>query len=157
MLDLPPAVLVFLVAMLPFLELRGAIPLGIGQGVPPLEAYILAVLGNLVPVVFLLYLLGPLEQRLRFIQIFDRFFEHLFHRTRHKHSEKVDRYGALMLVPFVAVPLPVTGAWTAVAIAYVFNLKKRYAFPAIVTGVVIAGLVVTLATIGAINGLSAII
>jgi uncharacterized membrane protein len=153
MFDLPPRMVVFLAAMLPFSELRGAIPLAIGQyGIGPAEAYVLGVVGNLVPVVFLLFLLGPLERRLRFIKVFDLFFDHLFSRTRKKHSERIDRYGALGLVTFVAIPLPITGAWTGVAAAYVFNIKKRYAFPAIAAGVLLAGVVVTFATLGVING-----
>ncbi len=153
MYDLPPRLIVFVAAMLPFSELRGAIPLAIGQyGISPVESYALAVLGNLVPVVFLLYFLGPIEQRLRFIQVFDHFFDHLFHRTRKKHSERIDKYGALGLITFVAIPLPVTGAWTGVAVAYVFDIKKRYAFPAITLGVLIAGIIVTLLTQGVLNG-----
>jgi uncharacterized membrane protein len=153
MLDLPPSVLVFITAMLPITELRGAIPIAIGQyNLNPLEAFVLGVLGNLVPVVFLLHFLGPIEQRLRIIQVFDRFFDHLFHRTRKKHSERMDRYGAIGLVTFVAIPLPVTGAWTGVAAAYVFDIKKRYAFPAITLGVIIAGIIVTLLTHGVVNG-----
>ena len=153
MFDLPPRLIVFIVAMLPFSELRGAIPLAIAEySMTPAEAYLLGVMGNLVPVVFLLYFLGPIEQRLRFIKVFDRFFESLFHRTRRKHSERIDRYGALGLVTFVAIPLPVTGAWTGCAAAYVFGIQKRYSFPAIVLGVVIAGLIVTSLTHGVVNG-----
>ncbi len=153
MFNLPPQLIVFVAAMLPFSELRGAIPLAIGQyGISPVEAYFLGVLGNLVPVIFLLHFLGPIEQRLRFIKVFDRFFDFLFHRTRKKHSERMDKYGALGLVTFVAIPLPVTGAWTGVAAAYVFNIKNRYAFPAIALGVLIAGIIVTLLTQGVVNG-----
>jgi uncharacterized membrane protein len=153
MFDLPPWLIVFVAAMLPFSELRGAIPMAMSTfDLSPLEAYFLGVGGNLVPVVFLLHFLGPIERRLRFIKIFDRFFDHLFHRTRKKHSEQIDRYGALGLVTFVAIPLPVTGAWTGVAAAYVFDIKKRYAFPAITLGVIIAGIIVTLLTHGVVNG-----
>jgi len=148
-----PRMMVFLVAMLPFSELRGAIPLAIGEyGMSPLESLALALAGNLVPVLLLLHLLGPIERRLRFIGLFDRFFESLFQRTRRRHSERMQRYGALGLVTFVAIPLPVTGAWTGVAIAYVFGIKKRYAFPAIASGVVLAGAIVTLGTLGVLKG-----
>lgn len=154
MFDLPPRIVVILAAMLPFSELRGAIPLAIKvYELTPIEAFLLGVAGNIIPVVFLLYFLGPLEKRLRIIKVFDRFFESLFHRTRKKHSERIDRYGALALVTFVAIPLPITGAWTGVAVAYVFDIEKRYAFPAIVAGVLLAGIVVTLATLGVINGI----
>jgi uncharacterized membrane protein len=101
----------------------------------------------------MLHLLGPLEKRLRFINAFDKFFDHLFHRTHRKHSDRIDKYGALGLATFVAIPLPVTGAWTGVAAAYVFEIQKKYAFPAIVLGVTVAGVIVTLLTIGVVNGI----
>lgn len=154
MFNLPPSAIVFIVAMLPLSELRGAIPMAMGRyGFSPIEAYILGVTGNITPVFFLLFLLGPLERRLRVIEVFDRFFDHLFTRTRKNHGDRFDRYGALGLATFVAVPLPLTGAWSGVVAAYVFNIKKRYAFPAIVLGVLLAGVLVTLSTNAIVNGM----
>jgi uncharacterized membrane protein len=100
----------------------------------------------------LLLFLGRVESYLRsWFSIFDSFFSWLFSRTRRRTKDKVEKYGALGLVPFVALPLPVTGAWTGVAAAYVFGIKFRYAFPAIALGVVIAGVIVTLASLGALS------
>jgi uncharacterized membrane protein len=84
---------------------------------------------------------------LRRYSIFDRFFNWLFARTR-RYDSKIEKYGALGLAPFVAIPLPVTGAWTACAVAFVFGIRCRYAFAAILAGVIIAGLIVTLSCMG---------
>ncbi|MBS1263270.1 MAG: hypothetical protein MAG715_00444 [Methanonatronarchaeales archaeon] len=149
-LGLPPEVTVLIIAATPVFELRGAIPVAIGHyALSPLRAYSLGVLGNLIPVVPLLLFLesgsGLLRRRSRF---FDRFFSWLFERTHRNHSERFDRYGALALLPFVAVPLPVTGAWTGCAAAFVFGVSFRYAFPAIALGVALAGVVVTAVSVG---------
>lgn len=133
---------------LPISELRGAIPVAIGvYGMDPLSAYALAVFGNLLPVVPLLLFLGPVSDWLRRYRLFDIFFTWLFARTRRNHNERFEKYGILALTLFVAVPLPVTGAWTGCAAAFVFGIKFRHAFPAILAGVLIAGVVVTLVTL----------
>lgn len=148
----PPEAAVFFVATTPVLELRGAIPLGVlYYSMSPLEAFAWAFAGNLVPVVLLLYLLEPVSIYLRrHSELFDRFFDWLFGRTRYRVEAQYRRYGALALTPLVAVPLPVTGAWTACAAAFVFGVPKRYAFPAISAGVFVAGVVVTSAVTGGI-------
>jgi uncharacterized membrane protein len=79
-----------------------------------------------------------------------RFFNWWFARTR-KHSEIVEKYEALGLMLFVAIPLPMTGAWSGCVAAYLLGIKFRYAFPAIVLGVGVAGVIVTMTTIGIIK------
>lgn len=134
---------VFLVAALPFIELRGAIPLALAFGLSPGRAFILAILGNLLPVLPLLLLFTTVSERLRVFPPVDMFLTWLHDRTVKK-SDKVERYGPLGLIFFTAVPLPTTGAWTASLAAILFRIKIRYAFPAIAFGVLIAGMVVTL-------------
>ncbi len=135
---------VFLTAWLPFIELRGAIPLGIKLGIDPIQVFILAVIGNIIPIIPILLLLNPVREFLiRNSQIMKRFFDWLYNRTIRK-SDQVDKYGALGLILFTAVPLPTTGAWTASFAAIIFKIKFKYAFPAIVAGVLLAGVVVTL-------------
>jgi uncharacterized membrane protein len=134
--------LIILTAALPVSELRGAIPLGISLGEGVLKTFCLAVLGNILPVAPLLVLLKPVSERLRYISFFRKFFNWLFERTRRK-SGLVQKYEAIGLILFVAIPLPVTGAWTGSVAASLFNLKFRLAFPAIIIGVVIAGIIVT--------------
>jgi len=141
---LPPSLVVLLISMTPISELRGGIPVGMGiYGMQASQAYIFGVLGNLVPVLPLLLLLEPVEKKLRRLHLFDMFFDRLFARTRRRMEASYEKYGALALMFFVAIPLPVTGAWTGCAAAYVFGIKFKHSFPAILAGVLIAGVVVT--------------
>lgn len=152
-LDLPPELTVFVIAATPIFELRGAIPVALGYfSMSPGKAVALSVAGNIAPVAPLLLFLGPVSDFLRKrSRAFDRFFDWLFERTHREHSARFDRYGALALLPLVAVPLPVTGAWTGCAAAFVFGVRFRYAFPAVSGGVGIAALIVTAVATGWIS------
>ena len=133
---------VFFTAGLPIVELRGAIPLAISLGIEPGKAYWLAVFGNVVPVIPLLLLLQPVRDLLiRYSALMERFFNWLDQRTLRK-SKQINKYGALGLILFTAIPLPTTGAWTASLAAILFKIRFRYAFPAIVAGILLAGVVV---------------
>ncbi|UGV40098.1 small multi-drug export protein [Methanococcoides orientis] len=139
---------------LPVSELRGAIPIAIGvYGIDPIDAYLLAIVGNMLPVIPLLLFLDPVSSFLRKFRIGDSFFNWLFTRTRQKHSQNMERYGTLALTLFVAVPLPVTGAWTGCAAAFVFGIKFRHAMMAIAAGVMISGIVVTLVTLAGMGAI----
>jgi len=141
-----------LLSALPIAELRGAIPIALTiYKMPVFSAYIFAVLGNIVPAIFLLLFLKPFSEYLRQLYYFDIFFEWLFKRTRRNTEKKFEKYGALFLLFFVAIPLPVTGAWTGSAAAFVLGIRFWFAFPAIAGGVMIAGVIVTLASLGIIN------
>ena len=133
---------VFFTAWLPIVELRGAIPLAISLGIEPGKAYWLAVLGNVVPVIPLLLLLQPVRALLiSHSALMERFFNWLDQRTLRK-SKQINKYGALGLILFTAIPLPTTGAWTASLAAILFKIRFRYAFPAIVAGILLAGVIV---------------
>lgn len=132
---------VIVLAAMPVSELRGSIPLALAMGFTPSKAYILSFIGNLIPVIPLLFLLQPIAYRLRHIKVFERFFDWLFERTRRKAS-LVEKFEAVGLILFVAIPLPITGAWTGCVAATLFKIRFRYAFIAILCGVAIAGLVV---------------
>ena len=139
---------VILTAMTPISELRGAIPLALFQlGMSPVQAYIYSVIGNMLPVIPLLLFLEPVSNWLRRYRSFDRFFDWLFARTR-RYNARMEKYGALGLASFVAIPLPVTGAWTGCAVAFVFGIRFKYAFPTILMGVLVAGVIVTLWSLG---------
>ncbi len=145
-----PEVSTFVVAMLPVFELRGAIPLALGLGLDPWQAYFLAVIGNIVPVIPLLLFLGPVSEYLRRFRAWDSFFNWLFARTR-KRSDLIEKLEVIGLIIFVAVPLPVTGAWTGTAAAFLFDIPFKHALPAIIAGVMIAGAIVTMASLGFIH------
>ncbi len=150
--SLPKEVVVLSMAMLPILELRGAIPWAVKYA-PSLSLasiYAYAVIGNFIPVIPLLLLLEPASNLLRKLSLFDRFFNWLFTRTR-KRGRIVERYEALGLALFVAIPLPVTGAWTGAVAAFIFGIRLRYAVISILAGIMTAGAVVILACKGVIG------
>lgn len=141
---------VILMAAMPVVELRGAIPLALTLGFTPGSALLLAVLGNLLPVAPLLLLLQPVRKFLeQNLSLFQRFFAWLDART-YKRSTQVEKYGMLGLVLLTAVPLPTTGAWTASLAAVLFKISFWPALIAISTGVVMAGILVTLLISGVI-------
>ena len=148
----PKEMVILVMAMLPIVELRGAIPWActFAPNVPWTTAYLFAVLGNFLPVIPILLLLGPVSQFLRRVRIFDKFFTWLFARTR-KRGRLVERYEAVGLAMFVAIPLPVTGAWTGALAAFIFGVRFRYALLSIIIGILIAGVIVTLACKGVIG------
>ena len=138
------AVKTFLLAMTPVGELRVALPMGIIiYDLNWKLALLVSVLGNLVPVVFLLLFLGPIFKWLsNNFSIFNKFFNWLFERTRKKTGSKIEKYGNIALISFVAIPLPLTGAWTGAIAAFLFGIKFKKAFPLIALGVLIAGIIV---------------
>jgi len=139
--NLPGEAVTVVLGALPVSELRGAIPVGIAFGFTPLKAYCLAFIGNVIPVIPLLFLLEPVSCWLRKFPFFKKFFDWLFVRTRKK-AGLVEKFEALGLILFVAIPLPVTGAWTGCVAATLFKVRFRYAFPAILAGIALAGCIV---------------
>ena len=151
----PKELTTVLIAMLPIAELRGAIPWAlasppVGGGLGWREAYLYAVIGNFLPVIPLLLLLEPLSSKLRRFDIFDRFFAWLFARTRRR-GKLIEQYEALGLILLVGIPRPVTGAWTGSVAAFLFGIHLKWALPAIFAGILLAGVVVTLASLGVIG------
>jgi len=146
---LPAWLITLAVAALPISEVRGAIPLAIGvYGYEPWQAYLLSVFGNLLPIIPLLLFLGPVSDYLRHFGWGDRFFSWLFARTRKKYIQEHENFGLTALVIFVAMPLPMTGAWTGCAIAFLLGFRFWPAFAAIAAGVLLAGIVVTATVVG---------
>ncbi|MCK4995001.1 MAG: small multi-drug export protein [Candidatus Omnitrophica bacterium] len=146
--NLSPQWIVVIVSAMPVSELRGAIPIGIMLGVTPVKVFVLAVFGNLIPVLPLLYFLEPVSERLRKFPFFKKFFDWLFERTRKK-SKIIEKYELLGLMLLVAIPLPMTGAWTGCIAASLLKLEKKFSFFAVGTGVAIAGVIVTILTLSA--------
>ena len=140
------------VAALPIFELRGAIPLGcqlLGMSAIG-KVYFLSFLGNLIPVLPLLLFFKYFFHHLENIKFIGRFFKWWFHRVERK-SKLVERWGFWGLVLFVAIPLPVTGAWTGTVAATLFEIKVKRAFLAISLGVAIAGVIVSLIVSGVVQ------
>jgi len=138
----PKEWVVMIVAALPISELRGAIPLGLFYGMSLSKAFWLSLIGNVSFVGPALFLLEPVSQRLRKFKIWAKFFDWVFERTKKK-AQTIQKYEALGLAIFVAIPLPMTGAWSGVIAASLFKIRFSYAFIAIVAGVIVAGLIVS--------------
>ena len=137
--------LVVFLSMLPISELRGGIPIAyFVYEYPIIWAFIICILANIFPVPFILKFFHIAEKWLRNYSSFARFFNWLDRRTRRRVNDKVDRYGALGLWAFVAIPLPVTGAWTGAFGAYIFDLDFKRSMASIIAGVLTAGIIVTL-------------
>ncbi len=149
--NIPPELATALIAMIPIAELRAAIPVAIaGFDLPVWSAYLWAVIGNIIPAIFIVLYLEPVANWLsRHFRFFEKFFRWLFHRTRERFTSQSARYGIFIgLMLFVAIPLPITGAWTGAAAAFLFGVPFRRAMAAIIAGVLIAGIIVSLTTVG---------
>ena len=149
-----PEVYVLLVADLPVVELRGAIPLGVALGLSPWESFLWALLWNLLVVPLALGLFPWAVGLATRVPLFARAWWALEARVRLKGEAQVQLLWALGLFLFVAVPLPGTGAWSGAVLAVVLGVRRRYDFPALALGVVAAGLLVLLLTGGTVHGLN---
>ena len=142
-------ILTFLVAMVPVVELRGAIPIGMGMGLTLWQAFILSFIGNLVPVPFIILFVRKIFAWLRQKwPKLDSFVSKLENKALSK-EDLVKKYEAWALFIFVAIPLPGTGAWTGALIAAMFNMRMKKAFPAIALGVLVAGIIISAVSYGA--------
>jgi len=141
----------FLISMVPVIELRGGLPYGITLGLPYPLALTAAVLGNMLPVPFIIVYIQRIFAWLRRIWAkFDGMVSSLEQRADRK-GDKVRRYGLLGLVILVAIPLPGTGAWTGALVAALLKMKLKDAVPAIFLGVLIAAAIMTAITFGVIH------
>ncbi len=142
--------LTFFTAMVPVLELRGAIPVGVAAGLPPAAACVAAILGNMVPVPFILLLVRRAFAWLRNTRLLGEKITAL-ERRAHLKGRVVRKYRLPGLVILVAIPLPGTGAWTGALVAALLDIRMRHALPAIFLGVVIAGVIITALTMGVVH------
>jgi len=133
--------------MIPVVELRGAIPVGAALGLDWPLSFVLSVMGNMVPVPFILIfmkrVIKSMKSTKRLKGIAERIEDHAI-----KKSKLVGNIEALGLIVFIAIPLPGTGAWTGAMIASLLNMRLRYAVICILIGVLLAGLIVTGITYG---------
>ena len=141
--------LTFLVAMVPVVELRGAIPFGVVRGLNLWTAIIASVLGNLVPVPFIiLFIRGIFAWMRAHMPKLDGLVTRM-EKKAEKNRAAVEKYAFWGLAILVAIPLPGTGAWTGALVAAMMEMRLKRAFPAIAIGVVIAGVIVSVVTYGA--------
>jgi len=137
-----------LISMIPVIELRGGVPAGVGLGLPIPAAFAAAVVGNMIPVPFVILFIRRIFKWVRVhIPRLGAFVDRIERRAYEK-SANVVRYQAWGLLLFVAIPLPGTGAWTGALIAALLDLRLKKAVPVIFVGVLIAGFITTAVTYG---------
>lgn len=152
-----PPVTVFIVSMLPVFELRGSIPVGINMfGMNWPSVWLISIIGNMVPIFFILLFFDWVARILSKIPIMKRLLDWLFERTRRR-SKLIEKYEELALILFVAIPLPITGAWTGSLAAYLLGLRFWHSILNIFIGVLIASIIVTtLSLMGKMGGIIAL-
>lgn len=139
----------FLMAMVPVIELRGAIPYGVVSGLSVPEAFLIAVIGNLLPIPVLVVFTRKVFEWLRTKSDWlDKLVKRLEAKAD-KNKALVERYEFFGLMLLVAIPLPGTGAWTGALVAAMLDMRLKRAMPAIIVGVLVAGIIVTTLTFGA--------
>ena len=141
---------VILVSAMPVFELRGGIPLALYLGFSPIESYVLALIGNLLPIPFIILFLNKIEFIIYKIEILNKPYSKIVERVERKKSI-VDKYGYFGLTIFVAIPLPVTGAWTGALLAFLLRMNPVKSITFISLGVATAGILVILASLGILN------
>ena len=144
---------VFLISILPIIELRGAIPAGCAMGLPWYSCFLLSIVGNLLPVPFILYLIEWALGIMKKIRYVDK-FAYWLEEKADKNKEKITKYATFGLLLFVGIPLPGTGAWTGALVASLLHMEKPRAMISIVGGVLLAGVIVTLISYGVLGFLT---
>lgn len=144
----------FIISMIPFIELRGSIIFGAAMGIPWQHAFLVSFLGNILPVPFLILLARPIFTWLKTTRLLAGFTQKVEDRLMKKADKvTVQKYSAVGLFLFVAIPLPGTGAWSGSLIAALLDVKMRYALPAVIAGVFAAGVIMTVASYGLLGAI----
>lgn len=144
---------VILTAAMPVIEMRGAIPVGISLGLSPIHATVISFLGSMIPVPFILFGIRPVFNYLKTTRPFRRLVEHLTDRSLNNNGHRIQKYGAWALVVIVAIPLPGTGVWSGSLAAALLDIRFKWAFPAILTGNLIAAAIIMSVSKGLLNAI----
>ena len=144
--------IVFIISMIPILELRGGLVAASLMNIDIVRAIGYCVIGNIIPVPFILLLITPIFNWLKRTELFRPMVEKLENRALGK-SEQIEKYQFWGLVLFVGIPLPGTGAWTGSLVASLLGIKFKKAFPAVLLGIVMATVIMSIASYGLLGAL----
>lgn len=153
MLSLKNYLWVFFLSMVPVLELRAAIPVGATLGLEWVANYLICVIGNMIPVPIILLFVRHVLEWMKKVPHLNKIAIWVENKAQ-KNTPKVQKYASLGLLIFVALPLPGTGAWTGALVAAMLDMRMKYAIPSIFCGVLIAGLIMSLASYGLVSFLT---
>ncbi len=144
---------VFFCSMIPIIELRGSIPMGATLQLPMIPTFLLSVVGNMLPVPFILLFIRHVLKWMNGVRHLDKVALWVEKKAQ-KNTVKVQRFATFGLVLFVGIPLPGTGAWTGALVAAFLDMRLKYSLPSIFCGVLIAGVIMTLVSYGFLSFLS---
>ena len=140
-------ILVFIISLMPILELRGGLIAAALLGVNPVESYIIAIIGNIIPVPFILWFINSILEWMRGRKKLSKIAKWLDKKVD-KRKGQIEKYGFWGLVLFVGIPLPGTGAWTGCLIASVLEMDRKKAFIATMSGIFMASIIMMLLSFG---------
>lgn len=142
-------ILVFIISLLPILELRGGLLAAALIGLDPVKSYIISIIGNALPVPFILLLITKILSWMKKskIKLFNKVANWLDEKVE-KHKGQIEKFGYLGVVLFVGIPLPGTGAWTGSLIASVLNMDRKKTFLAVMLGIFMASIIMMLLSFG---------
>ena len=146
--------IIFLVSMVPLIELRGAVPIAVGMNLPLLPSYIVCILGNMLPVPFIFFFARKVLEWGADKPVIGKFFTFCLekgHKGGKKLQEKAGRGLFVALLLFVGIPLPGTGAWTGALIASLLRIRFQKAFVAIFLGIIIATVIMSVLSYGVLG------
>ena len=145
-------ILIFIISMLPIIELRGGLIAASILKVSFVKAFIICFIGNIIPVPFILLLIEKIFNLLKKIKWFNKIITKLENKTLKK-KDQIEKYGYLGLLMFVGIPLPGTGAWTGSLLAVLLNLDKKKSFITISLGILLAGIIMSIISYGILGNL----
>ena len=144
--------IVFIISMLPILELRGGLIAAALLGLKGLPSFIICFIGNIIPIPFILWLITPIFDYLKKTKVFSGIVNKLENKAMSK-KEKIEKLQYIGLLLFVGIPIPGTGAWTGCLIAAMLNMNKKKAFLYAVLGVIMAGIIMMILSYGILDNI----
>lgn len=143
---------VFIISLMPILELRGGLIAAALLDLNPVSAYIISIIGNVLPVPFILWFINSILEWMRNSKRFKKVAKWLDKKVE-KNKDSIEKYGFWGLVLFVGIPLPGTGAWTGCLIASVLEMDRKKSFLAAAIGIVMASIIMMILSFGLLKGI----
>lgn len=143
---------VFIISLMPILELRGGLIAAALLNMNPIESYIISMIGNIIPVPFILWLINKILDWMRNSKHLSKVAKWL-DKKLNKHKGQIEKYGYLGLILFVGIPLPGTGAWTGCLVAAGLNMNRKKAFIATLIGILMASIIMMILSFGLLKSI----
>ena len=144
--------IIFIISMLPILELRGGLIAATLLGLKEIPSFIICFIGNIIPIPFILWLITPMFNKMKNTKIFSKLVEKLEKKAMAK-KEQIEKLQYLGLMLFVGIPLPGTGAWTGCLIAALLDMDKKKSLVAAILGVIMAGIIMMFVSYGVLDNI----